>query len=204
MIREILALIVKDVGLEARWLNTLSLLEHIGARKIMKSMGDGHPDSYVLDHVCDEARHAAIFKRLSDSLMPGAVESRYLCRDEAVTYFQLLDKAIGEWIQDRTGHEDPILSYWLVTTLVERRAMRLYPLYRSLTQQFEVQEELKNIILEEAGHKPGIEERALVSVAEYGLKDLDELEALEHRLFHFFERSLQRTLSGRTKAQIAV
>src|SRR5579863_4921348 len=57
----------------ARFLNTLSLLEHIGSRKIMLTRaiaGDGR----ILKHLAEETRHAWFFKRAAERLAGRALD----------------------------------------------------------------------------------------------------------------------------------
>src|SRR5579884_874228 len=61
-----LAAIASDPPLHARFLNMLSLLEHIGSRKIMTSKAMSDPASDVLKHLAEESRHAFFFKRAAE------------------------------------------------------------------------------------------------------------------------------------------
>jgi hypothetical protein len=60
-------------ALHCRFLNTLSLLEHIGARKIMTThaaggaAGGGELCGDTLRHIAEEARHAWFFKRQAEA-----------------------------------------------------------------------------------------------------------------------------------------
>ena len=180
-LKQVLEEIKGDAATEARWLNTLSLLEYIGARKIGKTMCQEHPSAVVLDHWADETRHAYALKRLCDEVAPGQCEG-YLGKEAAVNYFQKLDEQASRWLGRATGGEDTFLNYLVVTTLVERRAMMVYPLYRAATEQGVVRDELQKIIVEEQDHRVELEERAVELLGEQGL-DLDELGALEADLF---------------------
>lgn len=66
-LRPFLETVVEDAGLHARWLATLSLLEHTGARKIHRSMpglpGHLRLAESVLQHAAEEARHAFFFRK---------------------------------------------------------------------------------------------------------------------------------------------
>lgn len=65
-IKSALRKIIADERVEARWLNTISYLEYVGARKIFRSVATSHPSVSVLDHLADETRHAAAFKVLAE------------------------------------------------------------------------------------------------------------------------------------------
>lgn len=191
-VKQILEKITAQRALEAKWLHTLSLLEHIGARKISKSMGSGHPDDDLLKHLADEARHAHAFKKLACHLS-GRSDPEYLCANEAVHYFQTLDSRLSEWIQTHGTDNPSQASYLLVTAVIEKRAMKLYPLYRSLTHESLVRDELQQIILEEADHKPGIEDAAEAYLKSVG-QNFDFVSSLEENLYSEFESALNQAI----------
>ena len=60
----------------ARFLNTLSLMEHIGSRKIMVSQTCGPLGREVLKHLAEETRHAFFFKKAAETLGRAAVGVR--------------------------------------------------------------------------------------------------------------------------------
>lgn len=65
------------------------------------------------------------------------------------------------------GVDDGTLAYLLTTTLVERRAMMLYPLLRAATSRDDVRREMSAIIAEEAAHKGPLEDAAKVRLAKH-------------------------------------
>jgi rubrerythrin len=180
-LKKLLDTITDDTNAEARWLNTLSLLEYIGARKIGRTMCREHPSAVVLDHWADETRHAYAFKQLCEMVSGGECDD-YLCKEEAINYFQQLDERASTWVSKATGEEDPRQNYLLVTTLVERRAMMVYPLYRAATKSDEVRDEVQAIIVEEQDHRVEIEERAVAYLEERGV-DIEAAFAIEEDLF---------------------
>ena len=181
-IQEVLRRIAQEPSLEARWLNTVSLLEFIGARKISRTVADRHPSLEVLSHLADETRHALAFKRLACELEGGEVQG-YLCPEAAGIYFQTLDRALAAWAAQALGREDTRLSYLLTTTLIEKRAMLIYPLYKAATRSAQVREELGRVVTEEQGHRRSIEETCLEALAQLCGKDLAEPIVLEAGLF---------------------
>lgn len=194
--RQILEAIVTDRAIEARWLNTISMLEFIGARKISRTVAARHPDARTLEHLTDETRHAHAFKQLADWLTPGEACQEYLCAEEAISYFQRLDQSLSAWLRDELGVEDQVASYLMTTTLIERRAMRLYPLYRSITPHERVQDELQRVILEEANHRKALEEDARALIAARGFQaGLTPCVDLEEQLLGEFEGALRARLA---------
>jgi len=191
--KEILQIITSDTTLEARWLNTLSLLEHIGARKISKTVAQTHPTLQILEHYADETRHAYAFKSLSVQLSKNS-SGDYLCKDEAITYFQSLDRQVAAWLQENIDPLDQYPNYLLTTSLIERRAMQLYPLYRDVTAQDSVRAELDRIIQEETNHRSGIDRKIRDVLAAAGYK-LDDIWPIEEKLFRDFLTALEFRLS---------
>ncbi len=190
-IQAVLKQIAAEPALEARWLNTLSLLEFIGARKISRTVADRHPSLEVLGHLADETRHALAFKRLACEVA-GAEVSEYLCPQEAAVWFQTLDRELAAWTTRAVGREDIRLNYLLTTTLVEQRAMVLYPLYKAATRQAAVRAELGKVVTEEQSHRRDIEEACLQQLAQAGVPDLSAPKALEEQLFEGFLTALER------------
>lgn len=191
-LRRVLEIISADRETEARWLNTVSLLEFVGARKISRTVADRHPSLEVLEHWADETRHALAFKRLAYEV-GGPHASEYLCPREAGTYFEGLDHALCAWAADVVGRRDERLSYLLTTTMVERRAMQLYPLYRASSRQPAVREELRRVIGEEQAHRVGIEKQCLESL---NGRDLAEPARIEEKLFDVFLTALEAKVAA--------
>lgn len=190
-IQTVLKQIAAEPALEARWLNTLSLLEFTGARKISRTVADRHPTLEVLGHLADETRHALAFKRLACEVA-GSEVSGYLCAQEAAVWFQTLDRELAAWASETLGREDVRLNYLLTTTLVEQRAMLLYPLYKAATHHPSVRAELGKVVTEEQSHRRDIEESCLRLLKEAGVPDLSAPKALEERLFAGFLSALER------------
>lgn len=186
--KELLQKITAHPLVESRWLNTLSLLEHTGARKIVKTVGEHHPSLQILCHTADETRHAYVFRRLSEDLAP---HSEYLCADEALSYFQMLDTTLCEWVSDLTGRDDPYQNYLLVASAIERRAMQVYSLYKNSTRSEEVKKELGRILREEADHHPAMESAALKILAAHGVGDLSFCQDIEEKFFDVFLSTLK-------------
>jgi len=189
-LKNVLTWIAAEPGREARWLNTVSLLEFTGARKISRTVADRHPSLEVLQHLTDETRHALAFKRLAVEVAGREVE-QYLCLDAAVTYFQTLDRSLAAWATGILAREDERLNYLLTTTLIEQRAMQVYPLYKAATGQPAVKEELGRIVAEEQRHRRSIEEVCGEVLAAAG-EDLTRPGVIEAALFEDLLAALER------------
>jgi hypothetical protein len=190
--KELLEKITSDAQIEARWLNTVSLLEFIGSRKISRTVAAKHPSPEILSHYADEVRHARVFKDLSILKAGRDLGDEMLGREVALDYFQTLDRTISGRITEICGAPDQYANYIFVTLAIERRAMKLYPLYRSITSDAKVREALTSILQEESGHLEAIEKEAVDFVQKKELASIDEILASEENLFSAFCAALGR------------
>ena len=62
-LQEIFQNIITDDNLHAKFLNTLSLMENTGARKISASEHKTKVSYLILKHACEEVRHAFYLKK---------------------------------------------------------------------------------------------------------------------------------------------
>lgn len=194
--KKVLEKIVQDKKTEGRWLNTLSLLEFIGSRKISKTVASlGHPSIDVLQHWADEARHAHSFKNLSQKIS-GKKNAGYLCEKEGVRYFQTMDHGVAEWLKKKIKNKDIYVNYLFTTCLIERRAMKIYPLYKKITKSELVGTEVDKIIHEEISHKGSIESQVRKILKQAKLADsFKSVLELEEKLFGQFVSSIETALN---------
>ncbi|MBY0385014.1 hypothetical protein K2X05_07635 [bacterium] len=149
-------MILKDVvakpEMHARLLNTLSLLEYIGARKIMKSQEETQITPTVLAHMTEEIRHAQILKKLAMKVGGERVlsysEESLLCGEEGRAYIQAIDRKACEVV----GEKNSLVNYLLTTLIVEERAQELYPYYDELLAPLGLSGPLRAIFREEEEH----------------------------------------------------
>ncbi len=173
----------------ARFLNTLSLLEHIGSRKILTSQSRGPLDCETLKHLAEEARHAFFFKRTAERVAGRPLD---YSDDDAVMpasarmYFGRLDAGVNRMLADEVPVEVP---YLYVSMIVELRAIWAYRLYNDVLLNSGLNISLKSLLAEEELHLPQMADR----LAELG----EDIEAtvpafahLEDGLFRGLWRSL--------------
>ena len=151
--------IVTDDTLHAKWLNTLSLMENTGARKI--SAGE-HPldvTLIVLKHAAEEARHAFYLKKQIAKIKEDGFEnyqfSSLLAPIHSYQYLHALDVATSRYLKEKlnlNGDKLRYAAYLLVTYAIEVRADELYPVYQEVLETAGSKVNVKSIILEEAGH----------------------------------------------------
>lgn len=89
------------------------------------------------------------------------------------------------------------LTYRLVTTMIERRAMILYPLYRRASATTSVRDELRAIIVEEQAHRVAIEEACMTRLQTLGVTSLATPEAVEQAFFGQFLSALSSEVESR-------
>ena len=186
------ALILRK-DLHYKWLNTLSFLEYLGCRKIVKSQKASSLKPMFMEHIAEEARHAYFFKRLALRMAPEHLdlkdldyrEAHLFVGEEAEAYFQGLDKGLHQALQSfalsETHHR--FLTYLYVTLLVEERALELYELYGNLLQEQNLSIKLDAVVKEE--HKHLNQMRELLTEADPQFQKRYEVFcSLELQLYH--------------------
>lgn len=136
----------------ARFLNTLSMMEHIGSRKIMVSQSEGPLGREILKHLAEETRHAFFFKKAAETLARRTLEydtAETLCPASARMYFGRLDAGIAQSLGPDVDVEVP---YLYVSLTVELRAIWTYRLYQEALAAHSGNLSLKSILAEEELH----------------------------------------------------
>jgi hypothetical protein len=186
---EALRLLAGNLPLQARFFNTLSMLEYIGARKILKSQSEEGMSLTLLTHAAEELRHAKALKGLSERLggtsRTGYATQETLAGSDARTYFQTLDDRVA----DEVGAEAPRLAYLYETLLIEERALLAYPALMKALWSPWVEAVGRGILAEEDRHMEEIQ-RALASDDAGHAARLGRLRAAEETLFAEFARAL--------------
>ena len=133
--RRLLDRIVVDRELHARFVNTLSRLEYVGVRKILKSRRSERIALDGLQHILDEAVHALRLKKAAVALAGagGAVatfaDDATLAGDAGEGYLQALDRRAEEALLEVPPAERGEANYRLTSAAVEVRAQVFYPIY---------------------------------------------------------------------------
>jgi len=151
--------IVKNDTLHARWLNTLSLMENTGARKISASEDPLTVTYIILKHAAEEHRHAFYLKKQIEKF-PGISCPTYsgeflLAPAYSKYYLNQLDVQVCRYLKSELnlkGAELRFAAYLLVTYAIEVRADELYPVYQDALDSAKSKVNVKSIILEEEGH----------------------------------------------------
>lgn len=216
--------VTADRGLHVRWLNTLSLLEFMGARKIARSAQAKNLDETFLRHLAEEARHAHFFKRMAlriqatgdatngdatsdnaalpDNLDRTSADPRdltyaprhLLAPAAAARYFHGLDAAVRRALGLKRGATS-FAAYLYVTTLIEERAGVVYELYESILREAGAPVRLSGIIGEEDRHLEEMQ-ADLARIDRRSAERLDELRNLEAWLFARFTARLESAVAA--------
>ncbi|MEO6149685.1 MAG: hypothetical protein ABIN95_08395 [Mucilaginibacter sp.] len=151
--------IIADNHLHAKWLNTLSLMENTGARKISASEDPVTVTYIILKHAAEEHRHAFYLKKqiekTGDGFCPTYSSEYLLAPGYSKYYLNQLDVEVCRYLKNElklTGRELRFAAYLLVTYAIEVRADELYPIYQDALDAAGSKVNVKSIILEEEGH----------------------------------------------------
>jgi hypothetical protein len=180
--------------LHARFLNMLSLLEHIGSRKIMTSPAMAEPDLERLKHLAEEGRHAFFFKRAAERMALHPLDysaANTIAGPSARLYMGRLDVEISR----KLGRCAPALPYLYMSLIVELRAVWLYRIYQIVLMEQKAGLSLKSILAEEELHLRAMFAR---------LQEMDRDAKNRIALFCGFEETRFRTLWSQIEEESAV
>ncbi len=158
-LKKIVNQLIPDNHQHAKWLNSLSMMENTGARKISKYEDPVHTSIIVLKHAAEEARHAYYLKKqiskLAKEVCPDYSYPYLIAPVESYHYLQQLDVQACRYLKDKLkleGRELKHGAYLLVTYAIEVRADMLYGIYQEALTSHKSKVNVKSIIAEEEGH----------------------------------------------------
>jgi len=158
-LEELLTKIVNDDQLHGRFLNTLSLQENIGARKISANERPETSTYMVLKHAAEEHRHAFYLKKQIGKLQgvdcPTYEPDYLLSPISSKHYLHSLDMLTSRYLRETMKLEGLRLkfgAYLLVTYAIEVRADLIYPIYQDVLNRNSSKVSVRSIIIEEQGH----------------------------------------------------
>jgi hypothetical protein len=187
--------IINCPTLHARWLNTFSLLEYIGFKKMVSSHSLSEIDLSILTHSLEEGRHATLFKKKAIH-MGGAHYSSYrpattLAGEEATNYFTLLERECVHEVTEFLGTQATTLAtqtkitYLCLTKLIEERAVFIYTTYELALAQTGQPSSVAGLLAEEVHHLRSVTTE-LVSLGPDWLPHYAQLENYEESLFNVY------------------
>jgi rubrerythrin len=158
-LRRITERIVANNALHARWLNTLSMMENTGARKISKYEDPHGVSLTILKHAAEEARHAYYLKKQIVKLtavdFPDYSSDHLVVPVQSQQYLNQLDLESCRYLKNTLGLTGRAMkhgAYLLVTYAIEVRADEIYAVYQDVLTRHKSQVTVKSIIAEEEGH----------------------------------------------------
>src|ERR1700743_740068 len=129
-LNKILPVIIADNKLHARWLNTLSLMENTGARKISASEDPVTVTYIILKHAAEEHRHAFYLKKQIEKagkeFCPNYSDEYLVAPNYSKYYLNMLDVEVSRYLKNELcliGKELRFAAYLLVTYAIEVRAV---------------------------------------------------------------------------------
>lgn len=178
------------------WLRSLSYLEYIGYRKMVKAVPYTKVNTGVYHHLSDEIQHSFMLREIADKQFGNSLDIEKVTSlvDIAENYFQGLDSQIDDWIASKLGKKDAYASYVWVSYTIEKRAMKVYPQYLSKLHEHALKVAIQKIIKDEADHLSYLEEVIEKFPEEISLKNAPVL-TIEEKCFdgflekmkHYFE-----------------
>jgi hypothetical protein len=142
----------------ARLLNTLSRLEYVGVRKMLKSRRAERLNLDGLQHVLDEAVHALRLKKAALALAGDGdsvatfSDADTLAGDAAESYLQGVDHAAEAALADVPEPARAEANYLLSSAAIEVRAQVFYPLYERRLREHGIAVSVAAIMRDEDRH----------------------------------------------------
>ena len=174
------------------WLRSLSYLEYIGYRKMVKALGYDHVNKGVFHHLTDEIQHSFMLRELAEkgyrhgtSLSFG---SEYL--EIAEDYFQKIDGEIHDWVERFCGKENPFLCYLLTSYIIEKRAMKVYPQYYNRLSEIPSKAIIQKIIKDEGEHLSYLETQMSL-LPGWNEEKSQSLQSMEDDCFEAYLKKMQ-------------
>lgn len=189
-----LDVITADAPLHARFLNTLSMMEHMGARRIMLTQGAGALNQETLKHMAEETRHAFFYKRQAERFAKRSMDytnADTIAPSFARMYFKRLESHIAQTVKDDA---DPLTTAYLyMSMIIEFRAVWGFEILQSALDSAGRKLSLKSLLAEEQGHLADMETRLTALDANSPIRVkafLEKENALFVRLLTAFEAAV--------------
>lgn len=191
---DLLPAILEKPILHARMVNTFSMLEYIGTRKILKSQDAASISISLLAHIQEEIRHAQLLKKLALDLSHGELQTysqeHLFCGKEAREYFQTIDREA----EKRVHRSGKFQNYLLTTLLIEERAKRIYPVYGKALETLGYSPVIRAILRDEENHLREVTEELKTS-QENASSVFEELRMIEESSFQKYLLAMNRELN---------
>ena len=192
--------IVADDHVHAAWLNTLSLMENCGAKKIAAFEHPIETNLIILKHAAEEFRNAYYLKKqiskLTESGFDDYSDNALLAPNSSRNYLKKLDVEVCRFLRDEyqmSGRQLFYGAYLLVTYAIEVRADSLYEAYQKALTAIDSKVNVKSIIAEEEGHLKEMQDMLVPFHAEWQTM-CEAVCKLESSLFDEWVHQLSRVV----------
>ncbi|MFC1673887.1 hypothetical protein ACFL12_07040 [Pseudomonadota bacterium] len=195
-----LAGILAEPDLFARFLNTLSMMEHMGSRRIMLTQNEPDLAQDTLKHMAEEARHAFFFKRQAEKFAGRSMaytSADTIAAPFARMYFMRLESHIAQTMQNVAMQDSakPLqTTYLYMSMIIEFRAVWAFDLLQRGLDNADIKLSLKSLLAEEQGHLADMES-ALANLDSHTAQRTVEFLTKERELFTKLLTALERTVS---------
>lgn len=180
LLLKILERVISEKVLHSRWLNTLSYLEYIGTRKILKSLPAHILSKTFLEHINEEARHSLFFKNLALKVGHKNLsfkEHELLAPKAGNDYFQQIDRYTLKF-----SFSNPVISYLYTTYIVEQRALVVYSLYNDTLKRKAGSFSIESVLNDEREHCDFVFEK-IQKIDPLWEKNLEDMIHFEHQKY---------------------
>ena len=191
---KILETVTNNKKLHARFLNTLSYLEYIGSRKMLKSLPAEILNKSFLDHINEEVRHSLFLKNLAEKLEKASLgfkKQELIAGDSASHYFQEVDHYS---LRFSFSNSNPILNYLYTTYAIEQRALIFYSLYNDILKKKSFPFSMQSILNDEAEHLDHVLKK-IQKIDPFWEVHQEEISQFEHQKYFSLLISLEKEVS---------
>jgi hypothetical protein len=184
----------------ARLLNTLSRLEYVGVRKMLKSRRAEALDLDGLQHLLDETIHALRLKKAALAVSGDAAavttfaDGDTLAGDAGERYLQGVDRCAETVLADLPEARRAEANYLLSSAAIEVRAQAFYPLYEGRLRAHGVAVSVAAIMRDEDRHLAEMAARLEAAVPGWRER-LEAVLDVEARLFAGFVAALSAAVT---------
>jgi bacterioferritin (cytochrome b1) len=198
--------LIADDEQHALLLNSLSMMESVGARKIAAYVNPIHVDQITLQHAAEEMRHAYYLKRQIKKLgqnLPDYSPRNLLAPHASYRYLHRLDWACSHHLKSLgyTGRALKHGCYLLVTYLIEVRAMKLYHTYQDALTHAGSRVHVRSIIKEEEGHLNNMSEQLQAFDSNWH-EHIKTLTPIEQKLFDGWVKHIYHAISNQSPQEM--
>ena len=192
LLLKILETVTSHKDLHAKFLNTLSYLEYIGARKMLKSLPASILDKTFLEHINEEIRHSLFLKSLAQNLAKKSSsfkEQELIAGSTASHYFQEVDHYGLKF-----SFSNPVLNYLYTTYAIEQRAILFYSLYNDILKKKNFPFSMQTILNDELEHLDHVLKK-IQEMDPFWEVNLEEISQFEHQKYFSFLINLEKEVS---------